>query len=1039
MKPTRLLLLIFCLCPLAVYAQTAEVGGAVQDPSGAVIPRASVEFRNQDTGIRRQTITNANGYYHIDGVDPGKYDATVQAKGFKTLTRENIVFQVGDKSQIDFKMQVGPQSQSIVVDGSGTQINTTDASVSTVIDRRFVENIPLNGRSFQDLILLTPGVVTQSPQSGTVLGQGGDFSVNGQRTESNYYLVDGISGNTSAGSGGAPTAAQSGTVAASTAVGTTQSLVSVDALQEFRVDSSTYSAEYGRSPGGQFSFLTRSGTDAFHGTLYDYLRNDYFDANDWFSDYFKTPQPALRQNDFGGTLGGPIAIPRLYEGKGKSFFFFSYEGLRLSQPQVASLQYVPTLLFRQQAPAALQGILNAFPIPTPGGTDYGNGLADFIQSDSLPSRIDSISVRLDHTISSKLHLFFRFSDTPSSAAARQLSVYEPSNFGSQTYTLGATAQLGEHLSEEFRGGYVGSHSASLGTIDTFGGAQPTNIAAALGAGSSATSGGIFDLLFGAEKTSLASSPASNALRQWNFTDTVSWQHGKHQIKAGVDYRFFNSPFSPTTPFADYLYINQSEVLSNKALLGEGVVSLSATPTYRQFAAFGQDEWRPIERLTLSLGLRWEVAPPPGAKEGNLPYILQGNINDPATLSLAPKGTPLWKTAWYNFAPRLGAAWIANAAPGRQTVVRGGGGVFFDAGAPNANFGYQGVGFSATNLVFGAAAPFPGGMTFIPTVNPPYGLVAYTYPHLQLPYTLEWNAAVEQQLGNAQTLSATYLGANGRRLLALHEYSIAAQNPNFSEVTQYGNSSTSNYQALQLKFQRTVTRGFQALASYTWSHSIDYESNASVLPLKRGNSDFDVRHSFSAGGTWQIPNVKRNVVAKTAFNDWALDGHFIVRTGFPVNIDGNQLTDPATGNTYFGGVNIVPNEPFYLYGATCTAAYNNGKACPGGRAINPAAFIAPSSGTQIGNAPRNFLRGFGANQVNLAARREFHLSKDIALQFRAEAFNILNHPNFGFIDSTLSDQTFGQATKTLSQSLTTVSPLYQMGGPRSMQFALKLQF
>jgi hypothetical protein len=180
MKPTRLLLLFLCFCPLAVFAQTAEVGGAVQDPSGAVIPKASVEFRNQDTGIRRQTTTNGSGYYHIVGVDPGKYDATVQAKGFKTLTRENVVFQVGDKAQIDFKMQVGQGSETINVDGSGSGINTTDASVSTVVDRQFVENMPLNGRSFQSLIALTPGVVTQSPQAGSSLGNNGDFSVNGR-------------------------------------------------------------------------------------------------------------------------------------------------------------------------------------------------------------------------------------------------------------------------------------------------------------------------------------------------------------------------------------------------------------------------------------------------------------------------------------------------------------------------------------------------------------------------------------------------------------------------------------------------------------------------------------------------------------------------------------------------------------------------------------------------------------------------------------------------------------------------------------------
>ncbi len=195
--------------------------------------------------------------------------------------------------------------------------------MSTVIDRKFVENIPLNGRSFQDLISMTPGVVTQNPQNSLqVVGTGGDFSVNGQRTESNYYTVDGVTGNIGAGNGGGVgEAATGGVLGGSTAVGTTQTLLSVDALQEFRVQSSTYSAEFGRSPGGQFSLLTRSGTDIFHGSAFDYLRNDFFDANDWFNDYYGKPTPALRQNDFGGTLGGPLWVPNALQRKGSLVLF----------------------------------------------------------------------------------------------------------------------------------------------------------------------------------------------------------------------------------------------------------------------------------------------------------------------------------------------------------------------------------------------------------------------------------------------------------------------------------------------------------------------------------------------------------------------------------------------------------------------------------------------------------------------------------------------------------------------------------------------
>ena len=289
----------------------------------------------------------------------------LQAPGFSTAVSTPITLNVAQNAVLDFKMQVGSEDQTVNVDASGLTINTTDASVSTVIDRKFVENIPLNGRSFQDLISLTPGVVTQSPQAFSSLGANGDFSVNGQRTESNYYMVDGVSANTSAGNAfGSASAANGGTVPGATALGTTQSLLSVDALQEFRVESSTYSAEYGRSPGGQFSFVTRSGTNDLHGSAFDYLRNNVFDANDWFNDYYGRPATALRQNDFGGTIGGRVLLPKLYNGKDKAFFFVSYEGLRVTQPQGATVQYVPDSTLRQAAAPALQPIVNAISTET---------------------------------------------------------------------------------------------------------------------------------------------------------------------------------------------------------------------------------------------------------------------------------------------------------------------------------------------------------------------------------------------------------------------------------------------------------------------------------------------------------------------------------------------------------------------------------------------------------------------------------------------------------------------------------------------------
>jgi hypothetical protein len=306
------------------YADTssASLSLSVTDSSAAIIQNAEVTLTNTSTNQVQRMTSGQTGIARFTFLKPGRYSILVKKDGFAEIAVSDVTLNVGDERAIQLVLKVGSAQQSVQVDGSGSTINTTDGSVGTVIDRAFVENTPLNGRSFQDLILLTPGVVTQSPQSSPAvsLGNNGDFSVNGQRAESNSYIVDGVSANTSASFGSVAMAA-GGNIQSSTALGTTQSLVSVDALQEFRVNSSTYSAEYGRTPGGQFSFVTRSGTDDYHGSVFDYLRNNYFDANNWFTDYFHTAAPALRQNDFGGTLGGPVSIPGLYDGKGKSFFF----------------------------------------------------------------------------------------------------------------------------------------------------------------------------------------------------------------------------------------------------------------------------------------------------------------------------------------------------------------------------------------------------------------------------------------------------------------------------------------------------------------------------------------------------------------------------------------------------------------------------------------------------------------------------------------------------------------------------------------------
>jgi hypothetical protein len=1046
---------LMLVSPLLAQSPNAVITGLVDDPSNKVIGGADILVINDATGVKYSSKTNNDGIYVVPNLPPGPYRLQVSKSGFKTLIKPDIVLNIQDALSVNFTLPVGAVLETVTVEGGASMINTTDASVSTVVDQTYVKNMPLNGRSFQDLILLTPGVVTQSPQNpagAAGVGITGEFSVNGQRTESNYYTVDGVSANVGASAGQAMIegAGASGSVAAATALGTTQALVSVDDLQEFRVSSSTYSAEYGRNPGAQFAFETKSGTNQWHGTGYEYLRNDFFDSNDYFNDYLRPldaslTKPALRQNDFGGTFGGLVKIPHLYDEKDKTFFFVSYEGLRLVQPQAATAVFVPDDNLRANTPAPLNEVLNAFPMPSPKGLDdTANGIGQFIGSWSNPASINSTSVRFDHVVNDRLRLFFRFSGTTSNSTVRGNASYTPptmnliSAYSLRTYTAGVSGKLTNQVSNEFRLNYSSNEITNQYVLDAFGGSTPVDMRQLAGLGSNSEP--LVAIYIAEYNVALYVSKLSGAQKQWNLTDALTLSMGRHQLKFGIDDRRLAPSAIPTNPEVQYFYFSSTAIEANS---GDAISILfgAAHPLYRNFSAFAQDEWRVSPRLSLSFGLRWEVNPAPGVTQGLKPYTIKGS--SPDTWALAPQGTPLWQTTWGNLAPRLGAAYVVRNALGWETVVRGGGGIFFDTGQQLGSQGFVGPGF----LSIGAFLPgsFPSYPIAPPIVNPPtspYDTQPYVFPpHLQLPYTLQWNASLEQALGKSQTLAASYVGSHAARLLQQNVFS-APGNPNYQTFVVVQNGLTADYDALQIQFRRRLSRGLTALASYTFSHCIDYGSENYNLAYQRGNCDFDVRHNVSAAFSYNFPNVGHAGFESAVLHHWGFDDRFTARTAFPVTLDGNQLLQP-NGQVYYGGLSFVPGQPVYLYGEKCASVLKAlgdlepEQGCPGDRAINPSAFTAVSSG--LGDAPRNFARGFNAVQMDLALRKDLPIHERLKLQLRAEAFNVLNHPNFGNVSANFGQPTFGQATSTLANSLGVLSPLYQIGGPRSMQFALKLVF
>jgi Carboxypeptidase regulatory-like domain/TonB dependent receptor len=1059
--PRILLVSVLLLSPYLATAQStsASLTGLVDDPAKALIPGATITAINTQTGEKASTTTNKEGQYVLPGLNPGTYRIEVDKPGFKGIIEAGLTLHVQDAVQINFHMAVGSSSESVTVTADQINMNTQDGTVSTVIDQSYIANMPLNGRSFQDLILLTPGVVTNSPQAsqttGSGIGQTGEFSVNGQRTEDNYYSVDGVSANFGTGTASNVLgfgAGPSGSLGPSTALGTTQGLTSVDSLQEFRVQSSTYSAEYGRNPGGQFSFETKSGTDKLHGSLFEYLRNGDLDAADWFNGYFGIPYPSIHQNDFGGTVGGPVSFSKHLKKENKTFFFASYEGLRLISPQAASINFVPDLSVRTSAAPAIQPPLNSFSLPN--GPDLGGGIGEFIGSWSNPSAIDAGSIRFDQNVTDKMKLFFRFDETVSDAETRPTdangsdnNAANPSNpetdtFTIRTYTLGANNTIKTRLQNDLRLNYSTDNVSSSAVTDGFAGATPVNFLQAAGLKGDISTA-VFAATLGSYGIATQEDNQLSSQTQWNVIDTLVRDFGHHELKFGIDARRLTPSIQFDTEEAAWEFSTEAQVLGNDPALVLSVAILPHFPLYQNLSVYAQDEWRASQRLNLSIGVRWDVNPAPSVTKGTKPYTLTG-LNDPNTATLAPYGTPLWQTSWTNFAPRIGAAYRFRDSTKNQTVLRGGWGLFYDTGQQTGSAalaGGPGSSAVAFNTMGGAYPQIPP----IPVVvtNPPSGnFNAYGYaPHLELPYTQEWNISVQQAIGEAQSLTLSYVGSHASRLLQSN-FIQPTDNPSLGFYYYIENGGSSDYNSMQAQFQRRLSAGLTGIASYTWSHCFDDGSSNIAIGYQRGNCDFDVRNNFSGAVSYTPPPIGHNTFVGGIVNHWGADSRFTARTGFPVTLAGQQLLYP-NGQLYDAGLDVVPGQPIYLYGANCASTLlglgdlQAGQTCPGGRAINPNAFNLANSG--LGDAPRNFVRGFGALQLDTAIRREFPLTEQLKLQFRAEAFNVLNHPNFGSINGGYGQVNFGQATATLANSLGVLSPLYQMGGPRSMQFSLRLAF
>jgi hypothetical protein len=1035
-----------------IFAQTGEVSGLIKDSSGASVPKALVRIQNTDSGTKSETVSNPDGFYALPFLKVGPYEITVEAKGFKIINQTGIRITVGASERIDFNLEVGQPTESVTVTAE-TGVGDRSA-VSTVVDRQFVENQPLNGRSFESLVQLSPGVVLTV----TNVTQSGQFSVNGQRADANYFMIDGVSANFGANASATLYQSSGGALPAYSALGGVNNLASVNAVEEFRVQTSSYAPEFGRQPGAQVAIVTRSGTNTLHGSVFEYFRNNVLDANDYFANRNGLKRPALRQNDFGFVLGGPVVFPtfgvggrRYYNGRNKTFFFLSYEGLRLRQPLVSSPIFVPTVAARQSASGMAQAILNAFPLPNGAVSASDPSVASFTAGYSDPSTLNATSFRIDHYVSDRLRVFGRYDNSPTKISQRAIfatpnSIADTTS-DTQTTTVGTTILFTPRVTNDIRFNYSWNQAGNIYRLDSFGGAVVPDLS-------------VFFPSFTGPNLSTSTitlgpstgSPltwglnALNTQRQINFVDAATLVIGQHTIKLGFDYRRL-SPIQQGALYRRFLTFNAvSSVLSGTVnTLRQIGTNIDLYPIYNNYSAYAQDAWRIGKRLTLTYGLRYEVNPPPGEQHGNLPLtVLKVTSGAP---TLAPQGTQLYATTWSNIAPRMGAAYQLTD---HGTVLRGGAGVFYDLG-----YSFTGSAFSTTVFPFGntvAQSNVPLSSSAVnasvppASITPPYGRLFAYAPGYELPFTVQYNFTIEQSVKSGGLLSASYVGSSGRRLgrVTSLRNPVANLGPNFTRIDEVTNEASSNYSALQIKYQQRLSRGFQALASYTFAKSLDNVSDESIVNFQapslllnpnndRGPSSFDVRHAVSGGVSWQIPSPFKAGAARILTHGFGLDALFQGRSSLPVNI----LTNTDTFGLGFATVsrpNVIAGVPLYL----------DDPSVAGGRRINKAAFSFPTNGLQ-GNLGRNVLRGFGVSQLDLSVRRRFSLIEQVALVFRADSFNLFNHPNFALPDGTLTSPTFGVATQMLGRSLGSAgtsggfSPLYQLGGPRSMQLSLTLQF
>lgn len=983
-----------------VRAQVAggTISGTITDQAGLAVPQARVNLLNRETGILRTMTTNDQGFYTAANLSAGEYQITGSATGFETRVQSGVQISVGGELVVNLTLVVGATTDKVEVVADAAPVDLGSSTLSNTVNGIAVRELPLNGRDWTQLAVLQPGVSALTTQPALSIGNergnrgwGTQLTIGGNRPQQNNYRLDGVSINDY--SNGAP----------GSSLGV---VLGVDAIREFSVQTNNASASYGRSSGGVVNAITRSGTNDFHGAAYEFARNSALDARNYFD---KAQLPPFSRNQFGADAGGPIV-------KNRTFIFGDYEGLRQNLGVTQSNLIVPSAAAAAVADARIKPFLKLYPLPN-GAVSGNTGF--YSQAIQQVTREDFFTVRADHTFSPADFIYATyflddgktvapdtFSDTlTADLTRRQAVILEETHTFSPTLLNSVRFGFSRVISEAPKILKVLNPAAS----DLSLGFNPGRAV-----GSIAVTG--LQLFPGGVGSAGEYDFHNNSFQAYDDGYLTKGTHG-FRFGAAVE-RIQENQIGNASPNGAFTFSSVANFLANKPLSYLSAIGGAATPRdLRSTIAGGyfQDDWRAFSNLTLNLGVRYEMSTVPTESSGRL-------TNLPSLTSVSPRlGSPYFANPTKrNFEPRIGFAWDPFRTG--KTSVRGAFGMYDNLPLPYMYL-----------LLSVLSEPFyrQGSIGVLPVGSFPTGAYpllttnklreAYLDPHPPRSYVMQWNLNVQRELAQRLKLLVAYVGSRSVHLpyqdsdVNFVQPALTAQgyvwpsprgvgtrlNPNVGQIQALLWNSDSTYHSLQTQLTRDLHNGLQIGGSYTWSKAIDTESSSSAAGVfqnsvrrlffdarsGRGLADFDVRHNFILNYIWELPAPRTSLSALNwTLRGWQWGGIFHASSGVPFTpqIGGDPLGMLSTGTFDF---------PDRLTGPGCGSAVNPGNPV---NYIKTQCFAFPSPSTRFGSAGRNSLIGPGLQDFDMSFFKNIGIEKfseNFRVQFRLEAFNLLNHANF----------------------------------------------